>query len=102
MADPDPLAAWIAAANDRNEADIKRLALTEWQLSQMPSGDLRKALAALGAVLRVHYLRDPAEYSRPSTLPHCGYCGGTWPCPDGNEIREAIASKLLGKEDGNG
>lgn len=48
---PDPLADWIDASGDSNEAYIKRLALTDATVATMPSGDLRKALKALGAVL---------------------------------------------------
>jgi hypothetical protein len=68
------------------------------RLSMRNYTDSGALLAAVEAALKVHYLRDPAQYSRPSTLPHCGYCGGTWPCSDGNEIREAITRELLSEE----
>jgi hypothetical protein len=48
--EPDPAATWIATSSENLEADIKRLALSDWQLSQMPHGDLRKALKALEAL----------------------------------------------------
>ena len=50
---PSP-AAWVAASRDRLEQDIRRLALTEASVASGVHGDLRKALAALRAVLKRH------------------------------------------------
>jgi hypothetical protein len=85
MADPaDPLA---AAISDRNEDYIATLALTEATVAQMPSGDLRRLLAAVEGVLKLH---EPDQYG-------CQICAGA--CPE----VAAITAALLGKEatDGN-
>ena len=96
MADLDPLADWIATADAGNEAYIKRLALTDATVATMPSGDLRKALKALGAVLRDHEPRTRIPPNRHYAI--CRACSRIWPCATVQDITKA----LLGKEETNG
>jgi hypothetical protein len=126
--DTDP-AALVAAIRDRNEAYIKSMAFTEATVREMPSGDLRKALAAVEAVLQRHQPKPRttvhpcpehsiwaplAEIIGPDTrrnCPDCRYaesiaCAACDPvCPDDNvwpcKDVQAISRALLG-EDGNG
>ena len=96
MPDPDPLAAELARIDDSNEAYIKRLALTDATVATMPSGDLRKALAALEAVLRDHEPRTRIPPNRHYAI--CRACSRIWPCATVQDITKA----LLGKEETNG
>jgi hypothetical protein len=122
---PSP-AAWIAAARDRNEHWITSMRLTEASVADSPFGDLRKALAAVEAVLALHqpgwtvvlgavchdheafrhFSITAAEADRCRACPACeatvsvactcGYVDAER-CPH----RQAIAAGLLGKEDGH-
>jgi hypothetical protein len=92
MAEFDP-AAWIAAARDRNEHWITRMALTEASVADSPFGDLRKAVAALEAVLALAGEFDTEDGITPEDAQILGR-----PVSRGDRIREAIASELLGKE----
>jgi hypothetical protein len=90
-AEPDPAATWIAAAGDRNEADIKRLALSDWQLSQMPHGDLRKALAALR---RIHALAEQWHGERGNDYSASALFA--------SKLREALREELLSEGESDG
>lgn len=96
MADLDPLADWIATADAGNEAYITAMALTDATVATMPSGDLRKALKALGAVLRDHEPRTRIPPNRHYAI--CRACSRIWPCATVQDITKA----LLGKEETNG
>jgi hypothetical protein len=119
--DTDP-AALVAAIRERNEAWIKSMAFTEATVREMPSGDLRLALAALEAVLgrhamKIHSAIDPcarcAGWSlRPITWQEhveemaacgdcvitetqiCSGCGTGWPCTE----YQAISCALSGED----
>jgi hypothetical protein len=112
---PSPRA-WVTSAQERLELEIQRLALTEWQVAQMPHGDLRKALGALEAVLAFH---TPIT-RRPGRGLTCRFDNHRWPCDEYDdimsslfsedteedipprEIRRVIARKLLGEEETDG
>ena len=96
MADLDPLADWIATADAGNEAYITAMALTDATVATMPSGDLRKALGALRAVLRDHEPRTRIPPNRHYAI--CRACSRIWPCATVQDITKA----LLGKEETNG
>ena len=99
MADLDPLADWIATADAGNEAYITAMALTDATVATWPSGDLRKALGALRAVLELH--RPEGEMGVDALW--CSECvrydGGMalWPCP----TVQAITRELLGEDNGH-
>jgi hypothetical protein len=92
MTEPDP-AAWVSAARERNEHYIRDMRYTEWTVSRMPSGDLRKALGALEAVLDLCAEHEyiPGQFSEDTEeeIPP-------------REIRRVIARKLLGEEETDG
>jgi hypothetical protein len=127
---PDDLAAWVAASHDRLEYWIRSQALTEATVNDSPFGDLRRALAAVEAVLAIH---------KPVQMAWTYPCGEHWDWNDPNEprrsahcscerfelvacracsvitdewadrvpferceIRADIASELLGSKDGSG
>jgi hypothetical protein len=78
--DTDP-AALVAAIRERNEAYIKSMAFTEATVREMPSGDLRLALAAVDAVLEQHKPKQLHEWVRRvgAGFP-CGHdLDGDWP-----------------------
>jgi hypothetical protein len=94
---PSP-AAWIAEARDRLEQDILRLALTEASVASGVHGDLRKALAALDAVLELasgaYVMSASFEYGtgRRESV--------SWDL-DPAAVREAITGKLRSEEQGD-
>jgi Cdc6-like AAA superfamily ATPase len=89
--DPDPLAAWIASARESVERHITQEALTERTVSEMPYGDLRKALKALEAALEAS-----ARWKRQSTT---GY-DATAQCAE--ELERVVGEKLLGEGETGG
>jgi hypothetical protein len=76
MPDTDP-AALVAAIRDRNEAYIKSMAFTEATVREMPSGDLRLALAAVDAVLELH-----SEWRIYEECDHPRILDSDYGCPD--------------------
>jgi hypothetical protein len=90
---PSPRA-WVTSAGERLELEIQRLGLTEWQVAQMPHGDLRKALGALEAVLGVHgSIRIAGRAACTNCLDAYGE-HEAWPC----ETVQAITRELPGEE----
>lgn len=94
MADSDPAASALEEIKERNEQHIAALKLTEWSVANSPYGDLRKAVAALEAVLKAH---------RPSTSDgRCCWCRdadgqrSAWPCGEYLTITAALAGKEAG------
>ena len=87
----DPLAAELARIDAGNEAYIKRLALTDATVATMPSGDLRKALKALGAVLRDHEPRTRIPPNRHYAI--CRACSRIWPCATVQDITKALLTE---------
>ena len=81
----DPVAARIAEMRERNEAHIAAMMFTEYTVSTHPCGDLRRALAALDAVLAA------LEVGSGSTIWQNGYreCA--------TRVRDAISAELLGE-----
>jgi hypothetical protein len=88
MPDTDP-SALVRAIRDRNEAEILRLRLADWQLGQMPHGDLRRTAGALEAVLKAasRWQENSAGYDARAL------CAG--------EVRRIIGDEL-GGEGGDG
>ena len=54
MTDSDKVAAALAGMRERNDQWIASMALTEASVNDSPFGDLRRALAAVEAVLEMH------------------------------------------------
>ena len=54
MTDSDKVAAALAGMRERNDQWIASMALTEASVNDSPFGDLRRALAAVEAVLKLH------------------------------------------------
>ena len=50
----DDVATELADIKTRNEAYIEQMCFTEWTVAHMPSGDLRRTVKALEAVLALH------------------------------------------------
>lgn len=96
MSATDPLAAELAAIETRNEAYITAMALTDATVATMPSGDLRKALKALGAVLRDHEPRTRIPPNRHYAI--CRACSRIWPCA----TIQDITKELLGEGESDG
>ena len=69
MTDSDKVAAALAGMRERNDQWIASMALTEASVNDSPFGDLRRALAAVEAVLAIHVRQEkpirswsPCEY----------------------------------------
>ena len=88
----DKVAAALAGMRERNDQWIASMALTEASVNDSPFGDLRRALAAVEAVLALHPADKDEDYPREQPL--CPACSEWWPC---DTIR-AVSRALLGEE----
>jgi hypothetical protein len=89
----DTLPAALAEIRERNEERIRSMRYTEYTVEHhVAEGDVRRLLAALEAVLKLHEGRD-CRNCEPGTHRRCRLCDD-WPC----STYEAIARALAGEE----
>ena len=95
-ADSDQLPARLAQIRERNEAHIEAMRYTEWTVRTHPCGDLRRALAALEAALKVAGEFDAEDGVLPGAEGEDA-AGLGYPVTRGDRVRSAITAELLGE-----
>lgn len=91
MAETTDPAGWVAAAGERLEQDIRRLALTEASVASGVHGDLRRALKALD---RINSLADQWHDRRGNDYSASALYA--------SKLREVLEEELLSERQGDG